>query len=622
MDDPRSPSSREAGFRRSLLNYEDMSAQMSEQRSQDMSEQRNDSGYRTLTPEPAAFLADPNSPHLAPSPQLHPNITSRAGARSRNRRRLSHLFSLSHRGRQTPTFDDDRRPKISRPIVNQGEIEIPHNGPYIYNHPSRPRLDVEIPRSSFSDLWGQRYGPIGDEGYNIDGPRNTQSVDFGRLAGSEVVRNHATRRYGVSLGGIADWNVDGGYFGTTVSDDGATDASEHNERSEEGEHDREHDTGVDASYISPSRRSLDSVASSTSASLPSLSNLPPLPPSTLMLEQVRVRTPSPIDRDLSERWIRHPLRQNPPNQPLPRAPPSSPISFPSSPQTPRHWTSQNRDYLMDFRPSCGVVIAGIGDIALIQPFTVNDPGVGMAGVMTAIRESLENGAEESDSDDEDFEIYEDPPTPPPPPAHAQPMIARRFSSMGASAHQSAQRAQRGTNSGKDRESTGFRSFCCGLFSRRRPRRDLTASNSEYTAQARTPTAAGIGHDISSPVAHTTIPEESDEESLNDQENIPPRVLQPSPQRGNQGRNIPVPPRLVQSSNNHGDRSVGVPPRFVQSSSETNNQVDGVTEDDQDIQPSVEDDNQGSGMGETEQEDGVGRRHSVRRSWVTVSRWMD
>ncbi|KAI5208186.1 hypothetical protein E4T39_01537 [Aureobasidium subglaciale] len=622
MDDPRSPSSREAGFRRSLLNYEEISAQMSEQRSQDVSLQlRNDSGYRTLTPEPAAFLADPNSPHLAPSPCLHPNITTRAGARSRNHRRFSDLFALSHRGRQTPTFGDDTRPKISRPIVNQGEIDVPHNGPYIYNHPSRPRLDVEIPRSSFSDLWGQRYGIIGDEGYNVDGPRNTQSMDFGRLVGSEVVRNHATRRNGVSLGGIADWNVDGMYFGTPVSDNGATDAFEHNERSENEEHDQEHNVGVDASYISPILRSLDSVASSTSASLPSLSNLPPLPPSTLVLEQERIRTPSPIDRDLSERWLRHPLRQNPPNQPLPRAPPSSPISFPSSP-TPHHWTSQTRGYLMDFRPSCGVIIAGMGDIALMQPFTVNDPAMGIGDVMTAMRESLENEGEES-SDDEDYGVYEDPPIAP------TPMIARRFSEMGASTHQreNSGNTQRRESGSRDREDSGFRSFCCGLFSRRHRHRDSNSSNSSYTAQARTPTPAGIRPSTSAPVAHESIAEESDEESLNDQENIPPRVIQPALQHGDQGTSIPVPPRFVQPSNIHRDRSIGIPPRVVQPSSESNNQVDRTTtEDDQGIQPLIDEHNehndQGSGIGETDQADGVGRRHSVRRSWVTVSRWLD
>ena len=224
-----------AEFRRNLQTYEEMSNQ---NRTSDP-----DSGYRTATPEPAAFVADPDSPHLAPSPHLHPNITTRA--HKRHGRRFSDLFNISHRGRNTPTptFDRENRPKISRPIVDQGEIEVPNNGPYIYNHPSRPRLDVEIPRSSFSDLWGQRFGPIGDAGYDIDAVqrevRNTQSVDFGRLVGGRENYRHDTRRHGVSLGGIGDWNA---FIAATSTNDSVV-GSEN-----EGHADEEDDLDADLVY--------------------------------------------------------------------------------------------------------------------------------------------------------------------------------------------------------------------------------------------------------------------------------------------------------------------------------------------------------------------------------------
>jgi hypothetical protein len=301
-----------AEFRRNLQTYEEMSNQ---NRSSDP-----DSGYRTATPEPTTFIADPDSPHLAPSPHLHPNNTTRA--QKRHGRRFSDLFTISHRGRNTPTptFDRENRPKISRLIVDQGEIEVPHNGPYIYNHPSRPRLDVEIPRSSFSDLWGQRYGPIGDEGYNVDAVqhevRNTQSVDFSRLVGGRENYRHDTRRHGVSLGGIGDWNN----FVAATSTTELTGGSEHQGNTEEND-------DMDASYLAPLvSPTLQSSSSSitASASLPSISNLPPLPPSISNLpplppspialdeepllpppapEGERIRSPSPLTREPSERWV-------------------------------------------------------------------------------------------------------------------------------------------------------------------------------------------------------------------------------------------------------------------------------------------------------------------------------
>jgi hypothetical protein len=305
-----------AEFRRNLQTYEEMSNQ---NRTSDP-----DSGYRTATPEPSAFIADPDSPHLAPSPHLHPNITTRGHKRSG--RRFSDLFTITHRGRNTPTptFDQDNRPKISRPIVDQGEIGVPRNGPYIYNHPSRPRLDVEIPRSSFSDLWGQRYGPIGDAGYNVDAVqhdvRNTQSVDFGRLVGGRENYRHDTRRHGVSLGGIADWNT----FVATNSTTGSMVDSDNGGNAEE-------DDDMDASYlaplVSPTLHSPSSSITTASASLPSISNLPPLPlstsnlpplpPSTVALdeennpppapEEDHTRSPSPLTREPSERWVSFPL---------------------------------------------------------------------------------------------------------------------------------------------------------------------------------------------------------------------------------------------------------------------------------------------------------------------------
>jgi hypothetical protein len=304
-----------AEFRRNLQTYEEMSNQ---NRTSDP-----DSGYRTATPEPTTFIADPDSPHLAPSPHLHPNVTTRSHKRNR---RFSDLFNISYRGRNTPTptFDQDNRPKISRPIVDQGEIEVPNNGPYIYNHPSRPRLDVEIPRSSFSDLWGQRYGPIGDAGYNVDvvqhDVRNTQSVDFGRLVAGGQNYRHDTRRHGVSLGGFADWTAFVRATESRVS-------SEHAEENDD----------IDASYlaplVSPTLHSSSSSIVTASASLPSISNLPApppslsnlpalppsiinlphLPPSTVALDEERsptpaleddrTRSPSLLTREPSERWV-------------------------------------------------------------------------------------------------------------------------------------------------------------------------------------------------------------------------------------------------------------------------------------------------------------------------------
>ncbi|KAH0373754.1 hypothetical protein KCU65_g158, partial [Aureobasidium melanogenum] len=236
---------------------------------------------------------------------------------------------------------------ISRPIVDQGEIGVPNDGPYIYNHPSRPRLDVEIPRSSFSDLWGQRYGPIGDEGYNVDhvqrDGRNTQSMDFGRLVGGRENHRHDTRRYGVSLGGIADWNA-------FVAANRAS-GSQMSPEDEDANAGAEDDDGMDVSYlallVSPTPASSSTSEVTASASLPSISNLPPLPPSTVALNDERIltpepepeeqhtRAPTPLSREPSERWVHLPtllllsslpltitLTDPPPTSSKPTKPPS------------------------------------------------------------------------------------------------------------------------------------------------------------------------------------------------------------------------------------------------------------------------------------------------------------
>ncbi|KAI4734067.1 hypothetical protein E4T50_15385 [Aureobasidium sp. EXF-12298] len=545
-----------AEFRRNLQTYEEMSNQ---NRSSDP-----DSGYRTATPEPT-FVADPDSPHLAPSPHLHPNITTRA--QKRHGRRFSDLFTISHRGRNTPTptFDRENRPKISRPIVDQGEIEVPHNGPYIYNHPSRPRLDVEIPRSSFSDLWGQRYGPIGDDGYNVDAVqhevRNTQSVDFSHLLGGRQNYRHDTRRHGVSLGGIGDWNNHVAATSTTE----LTGGSEHRENAEEND-------DMDASYLAPLvSPTLQSSSSSitASASLPSISNLPPLPPSIANLpplppspvaldeepllpppapEEEVTRSPSPITREPSERWIRRPLLQNPPTRqfiPPPPPPPSSPIQFPSTPSPAAHWPA-----LQHFRPSCGVLISNVGNTAMVQPFLVTPD----------YDDHMSFESSEASNEESVVQVRED--TPPP--------VARRLfvgtaGSTGAS-EVPAQPRQR-------KESRGLRSLCCGLFPRRR-HHTSTTDHPESPRQRQIFAPMTQRH---IPTTHTTIPEEDEDEGVdadenNDQENQPPNVNRPST----------ILETLIDTDEHD----------------ETSNEVE-QEEDEQEI-----------------------RRRSVRHSWVTVSRWLE
>ncbi|KAH0258785.1 hypothetical protein KCU91_g15617, partial [Aureobasidium melanogenum] len=547
-----------AEFRRNLQAYEDMSHQNSAS--------DPDSGYGTITPEPAAaFVADPDSPHLAPSPRLHPNITTRP--RNRNGRRLSGLLSISHRGRhvRTPTFDHDNRPKISRPIVDQGEIGVPNDGPYIYNHPSRPRLDVEIPRSSFSDLWGQRYGPIGDEGYNVDhvqrDGRNTQSMDFGRLVGGRENYRHDTRRYGVSLGGIADWNA----FVAANRASGSP-VSPGDEDTNAGAEDED---GMDVSYlaplVSPTPASSSTSNVTASASLPSISNLPPLPPSTVALnderiptpepEEDRTRAPTPLSREPSERWIRHPLRQNPPNHhlPLPPPPPSSPILHPSTPSPIPQWPN-----LQHFRPSCGVVIANIGTTAMVQPFIVlpddDDSFVDASDDGESFTHSFGGG-------EEVVHVRED--TPPPPPVQRR-LFVDASASTATSTSQLHQR--RRSTSG------GLRSLCCRLFPRRSRSRSQTVHPPAVVQPSTSTQRPASMAQMRVPATHTTVPEEDEEdEEDNDQENQPPTIVE----------------ILVES--NDGNEHI----------------------------PEIEQEQE-----EEQAEGGASRRHSVRHSWVTVSRWLE
>ncbi|KAH0292777.1 hypothetical protein KCU62_g1799, partial [Aureobasidium sp. EXF-3399] len=601
---------------------------MSNQNNQSNSTSDPDSGYRTATPEPSPFVADPDSPHLAPSPRLHPNITTRA--EKRRGRRFSDLFTISHRGRDTPTptFDRENRPKISRPIVDQGEIEVPNHGPYIYNHPSRPRLDVEIPRSSFSDLWGQQYGPIGDTGYNVDGfqheVRNTQSVDLGRLlGGSRENYRHDTRRYGVSLGGIGDWTA-------LVSGTSTTDlavSSEHGENTEA-------EDGMVASYLAPLvSPTLHSSSSSitTSASLPSISdlpplplstsNLPPLPPSPVALNEGpnlspapeedhnpapipregRTRTPtlrgshvrssSPLTREPSERWpqqTRHPLRQNPPTRhfvpplsPPPPPPPSSPIHFPpSSPSPATHWPAS----LQHFRPSCGVLISNVGSMAMVQPFLVTGENY----------EDDEGSFVESNAESSIVHVREDTPSPPP----ALPVSRRLFAGAASvSTTTGPSHTPSAAQSHQRRGSGGLRSLCCGLFPPRRRHHSPTTNPSQPRPQSQHPAPMS---QRPAPPTHATIFEEDAEDEL-DQENQPPLSVenQPSAIFQQQTRTM---------IENH-------PPTILETLVDDDDGHD--IHEQRTLHQAEEQD------AEQEMVDELNvRRSSVRHSWVTVSRWLE
>lgn len=116
-------------------------------------------------------------------------------------------------------------------------------------------------------------------------------------------------------------------------------------------------------------------------------------------------------------------------------------------------------------------------------------------------------------------------------------------------------------------SRGLRSLCCGLFARRsRPHTtspSTVAQPSTSTQPSTTMTQTRV------PIAHTTIPEEDEEEQDGDQENQPPTIIE----------------TLVESHNEHA--------------------------------PEVQQEQE-----EEQAEGGASRRHSVRHSWVTVSRWLE
>ncbi|THW35080.1 hypothetical protein D6D21_09305 [Aureobasidium pullulans] len=589
MDDDNT-GRRIADFRRSLLNYEEMAAQnrTSENRSSDP-----DSGYRSSTPEPSAFIADPNSPHLPHSPALHPNITTRA--RNRTHRRFSDLFSL--RGR-TPTFDE--RPKISRPIVNQGDIDVPHNGPYIYNHPSRPRLDVEIPRSSFSDLWGQRYGPVGDDGYNIDArpsPRVTRSMDFDLLVEPRETQSAMARGSdNLALGRIRDWYAAGmpDFVAPADADESPADSDVDNDEHEDGvEAEGEDEMSYLMPLVSPSPESSAS-STTTSASLPSISDLlarprsdfirrdqesrPFLRPSVLVPEEEDFEDSAPLVSELSERWIRHPLRQNPPNAPspvppVPSAPPPSPVT-PSQPPTPVDTWS----HLHGFQPHCGVTITSVGDDegAVVENFTLEsypaDLRAGRAvGVNAGVRDRQPVSSVEA-VDAEDL-IVTSPSararsraqsTPPARPQSTTPSRQRRQSGAAGITPVAgpALPARRPVPTAPITAPTStIKSFCCGLFGNNKKKQMPSRPNiSTPTPIIPPPLVTPI------PAAHTTIFEEDE-----DQDDL---EIEPATQ---------YPPRIV-------------------------------VEQEQE----VEDNHVGSGI----IDEGVRRRQSVRHSWVTVSRWLE
>ncbi|TIA18807.1 hypothetical protein D6C80_03253 [Aureobasidium pullulans] len=589
MDDENT-GRRIAEFRRSLLNYEEMAAQnrTSENRSSDP-----DSGYRSSTPEPSAFIADPNSPHLPHSPALHPNITTRA--RNRTHRRFSDLFSL--RGR-TPTFDE--RPKISRPIVNQGDIDVPHNGPYIYNHPSRPRLDVEIPRSSFSDLWGQRYGPVGDDGYNIDArpsPRITRSMDFDLLVEHRETQSAMARGPDdLALGRIRDWYAAGmpDFVAPVDADESPAGSDVDNDEHLGGvEAEGEDEMSYPVPLVSPSPESSAS-STTTSASLPSISDLlarprsdfirrdqesrPFLRPSVLVPEEEDFEDSAPLVSELSERWIRHPLRQNPPNAPspvppVPSAPPPSPVT-PSQPPTPVDTWS----HLHGFQPHCGVTITSVGDDegAVVENFTLEsypaDLRAGRAvGVNAGVRDRQPVSSVQA-VEAEDL-IVTSPSararsraqsTPPARPQSTTPSRQRRQSGAAGITPVAgpAFPARRPVPTTPITAPTStIKSFCCGLFGNNKKKQMPSRPNiSTPTPIILPPLVTPI------PAAHTTIFEEDE-----DQDDL---EIEPATQ---------YPPRIV-------------------------------VEQEQE----VEDNHVGSGI----MDEGVRRRQSVRHSWVTVSRWLD
>jgi hypothetical protein len=87
----------------------------------------------------------------------------------------------------------------------------------------------------------------------------------------------------------------------------------------------EQEDAMDVSYlaplVSPTPASSSTSVVTASVSLPSISNLPPLPPSTVALndehnptpepEEEHTRAPSPVSREPSERWVHLPFSPSP-----------------------------------------------------------------------------------------------------------------------------------------------------------------------------------------------------------------------------------------------------------------------------------------------------------------------
>lgn len=208
---------------------------------------------------------------------------------------------------------------------------------------------------------------------------------------------------------------------------------------------------------------------------------------------------------------------------------------------------------------------------MVQPFIVapdNDSFVTNDNESFTLLDNSSFGAESLARDgDEVVHVRED--TPPP-------SVQRRLfvggdgdTSTASSASQSHQRRRSGSGS-------GLRFLCCGLFTRRHsrphtinPPTAIQPSTSIRSSAPMTQTRV--------PIAHTTIPEEGEEdeeEQDNDQENQPPTIIE----------------TLVGSNNEH---TLAVEQEQEQEQEEV--QAEGG---------------------------GASRRHSVRHSWVTVSRWLE
>jgi hypothetical protein len=153
-----------------------------------------------------------------------------------------------------------------------------------------------------------------------------------------------------------------------------------------------------------------------------------------------------------------------------------------------------------------------------------------------------------------------------------PPVARRlFGNGGSGSGPAAPPAA--AQSRQRRGSGGLRSLCCGLFPRRHCLDTHTADVS--TTAPSTPLFSWMTQRV--PVAHTTIPEEDEDEDeqLSGQENQPPTIVE-----------------INQHNDDHTDEQNG-----------TSHQAE------EDLEQ------------EMLEEHDV-RRRSIRHSWVTVSRWLE